>query len=208
MDTFHVVGWATDALDEVRKQAWREANAEAKAAPKRGKGRPRAGEGGNPEKKRARAVRGLRYPLLKNPEDLTERQAADLEMAAISNPRLYRAYLLKEGLRLALKLPAGQIRGAVEEWRGKAWRSRIPEFVELQRKVKRHMDAIAATAEHGITNARVESVNNGIKLIVKMAYGYRNFENLRAMVMLKHSGLPIELPGRPVEEKRMGSKAA
>ena len=196
VDTFHVVGWATDALDEVRKQAWREANAKAKERT-RGDGRPREGA----DKEAARAVKGLRYPLLKNPEDLTERQAADLEMAAMSNPRLYRAYLLKEGLRLALKLPPGQIREAVEKWRGKAWRSRIPEFVELQRKVKRHMDAIVATAEHGITNARVESVNNGIKLIVRMAYGYRNFDNLRAMVMLKHSGLPIELPGRTAKEK-------
>jgi transposase len=208
VDTFHVVSWATDALDEVRRQAWREANKKAKAAPKRKRGRPKAGEEANPEKKGAKAVRGLRYPLLKNPEDLTERQAADLEMAAISNPRLYRAYLLKEGLRLALKLPADQVRDAVGEWRGRAWRSRIPEFVELQRKVKRHMDAIVATAEHGITNARVESVNNGIKLIVKMAYGYRNFDNLRAMVMLKHSGLPIELPGRPAKEKKMERKAA
>ena len=208
IDTFHVVSWATDALDEVRKQAWREASAKAKAAPKRRRGRPKAGEEANPEKKEAKAVKGLRYPLLKNPEGLTERQAADLEMAAISNPKLYRAYLLKEGLRLALKLPADQIRDAVEAWRGKAWRSRIPEFVELQRKIKRHMDAIVATAESGITNARVESVNNGIKLIVRMAYGYRNFDNLRAMVMLKHSGLPVELPGRAAKEKKARKKAA
>ena len=97
---------------------------------------------------------------------------------------------------------------AVEGWQGRAWRSRIPEFVELQRKIKRHMDAIVATAEHGITNARVESVNNGIKLIVRMAYGYRNFDNLRAMVMLKHSGLPVELPGRPVKEKKARKRAA
>ena len=142
-------------------------------------------------------MKGLRYPLLKNPEDLTERQAADLEMAAISSPGLYRAYLLKEGLRLALKLPADQIRDAVEAWRGRAWRSRIPEFVELQRKVKRHMDAIVATATHGLTNARVEAVNNKIKLIVKMAYGFRNTDNLFAMVMLKCSGLEVPLPGRP-----------
>ena len=196
VDTFHVVQWATDLLDEVRRQAWREASAKAKAAPKRRAGRPRKGEVANPERKAANAVKGLRYPLLKNPEDLTERQAADLELAAVSNPRLYRAYLLKEGLRLALKLPADQIRDAVEAWRGRAWRSRIPEFVELQRKVRRHMDAIVATAEHGLTNARVEAVNNKIKLIVKMAYGFRNTDNLFAMVMLKCSGLKVPLPGR------------
>ena len=196
VDTFHVVQWATDLLDEVRRQAWRDAAAKAKAAPRRGRGRPRKGEVANPERRAANAVKGLRYPLLKNPEDLTERQAADLELAAISSPRLYRAYLLKEGLRLALKLPADQIRDAVEAWRGRAWRSRIPEFVELQRKVKRHMGAIVATATHGLTNARVEAVNNKIKLIVKMAYGFRNTDNLFAMVMLKCSGLEMPLPGR------------
>ena len=164
--------------------------------PPRTSGLVRKGEVANPERKAANAVKGLRYPLLKNPEDLTERQAADLELAAISSPRLYRAYLLKEGLRLALKLPADQTRDAVEAWRGRAWRSRIPEFVELQRKVKRHMDAIVATAAHGLTNARVEAVNNKIKLIVKMAYGFRNTDNLFAMVMLKCSGLEVPLPGR------------
>lgn len=59
----------------------------------------------------------FRWALLKNPEDLTARQAADLELAAVSDPRLHRAYLLKEGLRLALKAPAGEIRGAVQAWR-------------------------------------------------------------------------------------------
>ena len=116
VDTFHVVQWATDLLDEVRRQVWREASARAKAAPRRGRGRPKRDEVANPERRAASAVKGLRYPLLKNPEDLTERQAADLEMAAISSPRLYRAYLLKEGLRLALKLPADQIREGVEAW--------------------------------------------------------------------------------------------
>ena len=68
--------------------------------------------------------------------------------------------------------------------------------MELQRKVKRHMDAIVATATHGLTNARVEAVNNKIKLIVKMAYGFKNLDNLFSMVMLKCSDLQVELPGR------------
>ena len=129
---------------------------------------------------------------------LDDKKTTILELAAASNPRLHRAYLLKEGLRLALRLPADQIRDAVEAWRGRAWRSRIPEFVKLQRKVKRHLDAIVATARHGLTNARVEAVNNKIKLIVKMAYGFRNVDNLFAMVMLKCSDLVVELPGRSV----------
>ena len=203
VDTFHVVQWATELLDEVRRQAWREAHAAAKAASGRRTGRgpgrghrASAAERSTEAGRAASAARGVRWALLKNPEGLTARQAAELELAAASNPRLYRAYLLKEGLRLALKAPAGEIREAVEAWRGRAWRSRIPEFVELQRKVRRHMDAIVATATHGLTNARVEAVNNKIKLIVKMAYGFRNVDNLFSMVMLKCSDLRVELPGR------------
>ena len=226
VDPFHVVGWASEALDEVRKQAWREAKAQVKAQCRAGaevkakagsgsrsrakglaqrdRGRPKADEEAHAEKQAqaARAVKGLRYPLLKNPESLTPRQAAALELAAISNPRLYRAYLLKEELRLALKLPAEQLREAVAVWSGKAWRSRIPEFVELQRKIRRHMEAIVATAENGLTNARVEAINNKIKLTVKMAYGFRNVDSLMAMVMLRCSGLSIELPGRAKKEER------
>lgn len=196
VDTFHVVQWATDLLDEVRKQSWREAARKARAAPGRRRGRPRKGEEANPERKAAASVKGLRYPLLKNPESLTERQKAALEMAAISQPRLHRAYLLKEGLRLALKLPADEIREGIEEWRGRAWRSRIPEFVELQRKIRRHLDAIVATAESGLSNARVEAINNKIKLTVRMAYGFRSLDNLFAMVMLRCSGMEVPLPGR------------
>ncbi|MFR0619201.1 transposase [uncultured Bifidobacterium sp.] len=90
----------------------------------------------------------------------------------------------------------GHRRGAIQEWRGRAWRSRIPEFVELQKKIARHLDAIVATAENGLTNARVESVNNKIKVIVRIAYGFRSLDNLFAMVMLRCSRLEVPLPGR------------
>ena len=48
---------------------------------------------------RARQLKGARYALWKNPEDLTERQSAKLAWIAKTDTRLYRAYLLKEGLR-------------------------------------------------------------------------------------------------------------
>ena len=196
IDTFHVVSWASDVLDEVRKQIWREAHEKVKGAPKMPVGRPETGKVANKEKKCANKVKGYRYSLLKNPENLTEAQALKLEMIAKSNPRLYRAYLLKEELRIALKHPPESIEDAIKRWRGHAWRSKIPEFVKLQRKIKRHTQAIIQTAKSGITNARVEAVNNSIKLIVKTAFGFRNFNNLQSMVMLKLSGLNVELPGR------------
>ena len=197
IDTFHAVPRATDLLGEVGKQAWREAAGAARKEPARRRGRPGKGEEAPCGKRNAAAVEGLGHPLLKNPENPAERQQAAPEMAAISHPRLWRACLLKEGLRLALKLPADQIRSAIQEWRGRAWMSRIPEFVELQKKIARHLDAIVATAENGLANARAESANSKIKAIVRMAYGFHSLDNLFAMAMPRCSGLEVPLPGRP-----------
>jgi len=197
MDPFHVVSWATGALDELRKQAWRDAKKRADAAPKRGKGRPGAGEEANPERKAAKAVKGSRYPLLKKPEDLTERQAAALEAIARSDRRLYRGYLLKEGLRDVYKAAdADEARSRLESWLSRACRCRIPEFVELSRKVRRRKDAIVRAVELGISNARIESMNNKIKLTIRMGYGVRNMDNLIALIMLRCSDLQPQLPGR------------
>ena len=82
------------------------------------------------------------------------------------------------------------------KWRRRAWSCRNPLLVDLQRKIKRHMDAIVATVEHGLSNARVEATNNKIELTVRMAYGFRNIDNLIAMIMLRCGGLSVTLPGR------------
>jgi transposase len=194
IDTFHVVQWATEALDDVRRGAWRD----AKAGKAKAKGRPGRPAKGTPPKvpDRAAVMKDARYPLLKNPENLTEGQAAKLRMVAMSDGRLYRAYLLKEKLRLLFKLTTAEARMEMAAWIKWAQHCRIPQFVELQRKVRRHMEAIFATIENGLSNARIEAVNNKIKLTIRMGYGFRNIDNLLALVMLRCSNVTITLPGR------------
>ena len=58
------------------------------------------------------------------------------------------------------------------------------------------MDAIVATVTHQISNARVEATNNKIKLTIRMAYGFRNIDNLIALIYLRCGGRVIYLPGR------------
>ena len=196
VDPFHVVSWATETLDKERRRAWSEANQTAKEAKKRSKGRPASGEEVNPEKKQAKAVKNLRYVLLKNPENLSENQQAQLEFLTQANPRLYRAYLLKEGLRLALKAGAAEIEQALSKWMEWAQRCRIPGFRELRLKIKRNFTSIVAASRYGLSNARMEATNNKIKLVIRTAFGFRNSESLKAMVMLTCSPVHLELPGR------------
>jgi transposase len=188
-----VVQWATDTLDEVRRLVWREAKARGEA--KRGWGRPAKGEEPAKEKP-GEAVKGARYPLSKNPEHLSAGQEATLELIAKSNPKLYRAYLLKEKLRLIFHHPLEEAMRELKEWVAWARRCRIPQFVELQKKIVRHTDAILSAIKHGLSNARIEAINNKIKLTVRMGYGFRNIDNLIATVMLRCSGINLALPGR------------
>ena len=41
-----------------------------------------------------------------------------------------------------------------------------------------------------------ESANNAIKLILRKAYGSRNMENMKDMIMLRCSNPEVQLPGR------------
>ena len=194
IDPFHVVSWATEALDEVRRKAWSEANQIAKAAPERHVGRPKKGETASPEKKLSKDLKVTRYALLKNPQDLTEHQNEQLKFLATANQRLYRAYLLKEDLRLALKAGYDSIGDLLRKWMSWAQRCRIPEFRKLREKIKRNLTGILATARYHLSNARIEAANNKIKLIIRRAYGFRNTDNLLSMVMLTCSNLKPKLP--------------
>lgn len=196
VDPFHVVSWATDALDQVRREVWTEVHRQAKDAPKRGKGRPSKGETVNPEKAKAKGIKNTRYALLKNPENLSDAQKAQLGFLMKAHPKLYRAYLLKEDLRLALKAGPDEIGEALTKWMAWAQRCRIPLFRELRKKIKRHFEAIVAAAKYGLSNARSEANNNKVKLVIRMAYGFRNTENMLAMIMLCCSDIPVTLPGR------------
>ena len=115
---------------------------------KRHVGRPKKGETEFPEKKLAEDIKATRYALLKNPQDLTEHQEEQLKFLTTANPRLYRAYLLKEDLRLALKAGYESVGELLRKWMSWAQRCRIPEFRELRKKIKRNMTGILATAKH------------------------------------------------------------
>ena len=196
VDPFHVVSWATEALDMVRRQVWAEAHKTAKLAPKRGRGRPTKSEVQTTEKDLAKGIKNSRYALLKNPEHLSENQQSQLEFLTKANPSLYRAYLLKENLRLALKAGPDEIAAVLNKWLAWAQRCRIPVFRELRLKIQRHFHAILAAAKHHLSNARVEAINNKIKLLIRTAYGFRNTDNMIAMIMLSCSSVHPTLPGR------------
>lgn len=178
LDAFHLVKWVTDALDEVRRDTWNQAR--------------RSGM-----KAHARDLKGARYALWKNPEDLTANQEAKLAWVAKVNSRLYRAYLLKEQFRQIIRLKGRRALRLLDSWLAWAARSRIPAFVEVGRKIRRHLDGFKNTLKHGLSNALVESTNTKIRVLTRMAFGFRKPEHLITLALLDRGGYSPPLPGRP-----------
>ena len=192
-DPFHVVSWATDALDEERRAAWNRARG---AVGPGAVGRRRAPKATGD----AKSLKGARYALWKNPEDLTENQRAQLAWIARTDPRLHRAYLLKEGLRAVFVIARQDglvaAREALRKWIGWAQRCRIPAFVALARTIITHRGAIEATFEHGLSNGLIESTNTKIRVLTRVAFGFHSPAPLVALAMLSLGGFCPPLPGR------------
>lgn len=195
-DPFHVVSWATDALDGVRREVWNQARKEAAKEPKRGRGRPGLGAVPRPALQHAKELKGARYALWKNPDHLSESQEAKLAWVAKSSPKLHRAYLLKEGLRVVFQLDLDSATVALDRWISWARRCRIAEFVKLQKTIVKHRSRILAAIEHGLSNGRIEAMNTKIRLITRMAFGFKSPQALIGLAMLSLGGHSPVLPGR------------
>jgi transposase len=188
-DPFHIVQWATEALDEVRRQAWNDAR-RAGQTKSRGYRNPRIATGD------ARRFKTARYALWKNPENLTDRQREKLAWIAKTDPRLHRAYLLKEGLRYVFAVKGQAGKDALERWLSWARRCQIPAFTRLARRITAVKDRIHATLDHGLSNALIESVNTKIRLLTRIAFGFRSADALIALAMLSLGGHKPSLPSQ------------
>ena len=140
-------------------------------------------------------IKHSKYALGKNPENLTDRQRERLSVIQAEDGPMNRAHVMKEQLRLILHMDDAETAAAcLDKWTSHAQRCRIPSFVELQRKIRRHRDHILNAIRHGVSNARIEALNNKIKLLIRIAYGFRNIDTMIGLVMLFCSNIQIPWP--------------
>lgn len=185
-DPFHVVAWAMEALDAERRRAWNSAAGRHR----------RKGTWTNSAVGPSRSFKRARYALWKNPERLTVRQRHQLEWIAKTDPRLWRAYLLKEALRYVFAVKGNEGKDALDRWISWARRSRLPSFVELQQRIVKNRAAIDAALDSNLSNARIEATNTRIRLLTRIAFGFHGPQPLIALAMLSLGGHAPTLPGR------------
>ena len=177
IDTYHVIALANKALDEVRRDYWNELRSLE-----------------DPDA--AKQFKQARWSLLKNPEDLTDRQAQTLAALKADGGTVARAYTLKEALRaiLAPGLLPGQVAALLSSFCSRASRSRLAPFVRLGRTIRKHRQGILAAVRLKVNNARHEALNNKATLLTRRAYGFHTAEAALALIMLTCGPITLMLP--------------
>ena len=171
-DPFHVVKLASEAVHEVRRTEARERKGSSEAV----------------------VLKDSRWALLKAPENLRPEEQVKLAEVAALNRRVYRAYLLKEELRALYRCGSQAAEQHFTAWIAWAIRSRLAPFVKLARTLRKYREGILAAIDLGVSNGRMEGINNKIGVIKHRAYGFHSAAALIAMVFLCCSALRVTLP--------------
>ena len=174
-DPFHVVRLGQRAVDQVRRDEW---NAHERSHTPKG-----------------RWIKGTRWSLLKSPDKQSVPQLALLGEVQQANKPMFRAFLLKEELRLLYALEDPAVAPAhLDAWLAWASRSRLAPFVRLARTIRRHRTGILAAIRLGLSNGRLEGLNSRIRLISHRSFGFHSATPLIALVYLCCAGIAIDLP--------------
>ena len=175
LDAFHVVKWAGEALDDLRRRLAGELRAAGK------------------DDQAATLGKGM-WALRKDYGKLSPGQRGSLAVIAADNKQLYKGYLIKEQLREAFKAKGADGKTLLRGMTAWAHRCRIPEFVKLAKTLSRLRDLIYHTLDGGPSNGRAEALNAQVNALITRARGFRSAAALMAMIDFVHGGLCPDSP--------------
>ncbi len=162
-DKFHVLRHLSDALDTVRKSEYARLS------------------GSN-----RKFIKGQKYTLLSNRENLTTDGRKNLKRLLAANKRLNVAYLLKESFgQLWSYNREGWARRFFENWKATLKWQRLKPFEKFAEMIDRHWEGIAqyCRTENKVSLGFVEGFNDKIRVIQRRAYGLRDEEYLRLKIL-------------------------
>ena len=122
-----------------------------------------------------RVIKRSRWLLLRNRDNLKHEQAVRLEELLAANAPLALVYLLKTELKEVWFAPS-VIEGARRwrRWYRMAMESQLEPVIRFAKRLRKYLRGILASAIYPMNSSILEGVNNRIKVIKRMAYGFRD----------------------------------
>jgi transposase len=168
-DHFHVIKLMNDKLTALRRDLYRELK-----------------EGLHRD-----VLKGIRYLLLKNPENLKQTDQIDelarLQEALKLNESLSIAYYLKDDLRQFWKQPSKRAADRfLDAWCRRANATSIRQLHTMAKTLQTHRTGLLNWYDEPISTGPLEGINNKIGALQRRAYGYRNYEHFKQRLLTLH----------------------
>jgi transposase len=159
-DHFHLAQYFSKAIDKLRVNETRKANKDEKEL-----------------------FQGTRWLLLKRPEKLKEEQKGKLDRLLEVNRNLFKTYVLRDEFRQVFEGPSSHSRLIrLTHWIDKAKSARIAQISGFIKLIEKWEPFIRNSLRKGVSNSFAEGINTKVRVIQRMAYGYKDFDYLRLKI--------------------------
>jgi transposase len=163
-DRFHLIKYLNDAIDKVRRR----------------------------EVKQQEALKNSRFVLLKNKENLTDKQQIIFEHIQAANYQVSKAWRAREDFKdIFGSQTLEQAFGLFIKWGASVLRSNIKELIKVAKMFNNHIRGVINALTTSFSNAMAERLNGKIQEIKTAGRGYRTFQNFRNAILFFHGGLNL-----------------
>jgi transposase len=143
------------------------------------------------DKPARRVVKQAHWLLLRNPDHLKDHQQVRLDEVLAANQSLMTVYVMKAQLKaLWTATTAWAWRRAWKQWMSHAEQSQIPALIQFARRLRGYWRGILSRVRWPMHTGQLEGINNKIKVIKRMAYGYRDSEYFFKKIKAAFPGNP------------------
>lgn len=162
-DRFHLIMYLNKAIDQVRRR----------------------------EVKQHEELKHTRYALLKNPENLTEKQRIKFEAIAGANYEVSKAWQVRENFKALFSCGKLFAWTLYNKWTADSKRRKIKEIDKVIETFNNHVSGVVNALIMNLSNAMAERLNGKIQELKTVGRGYRTFTNFRSAILFFHGGLDL-----------------
>lgn len=174
LDRFHIVKALNAAVDEVRKEQWREAGVDDR-----------------------KALKGLRWLLYRHSSTRSRKDSRTLKALEKANNRIYRAWRRKDEFEQFWNYSAPwAAERFLKRWMTSTMRSRLEPMKKFVGTLRKHYDGVMAFIGTRLTNAVAEGLNRIVKIVKNRASGFRTLSAFTDMIFLTVGDvdIPAQIP--------------
>lgn len=120
-------------------------------------------------------IKGTKYVLLKNPENLKIKEKEKLDRLLALNENINMSYILKDNLKILWEYRnIGDAQRFLNFWIQIAKKTSIRALKDFAKTLENYKYGLLNHVNYPINSGKIEGTNNKIKLIKRVAYGFHD----------------------------------